>query len=271
MKNSVLITGVSSGIGLAMARKFLRGGFQVFGSVRSSATGETLAKELGPAFVPLCFDICQVSEIRQARAKLEATLAGRKLHALINSAGSAEIGPLLHVPLDDFRRQLEVLVVGQLAVIQELFPSLATTKVAGAGGRIINITSISGVNANPLFGCYAAGKHAFEGLSKTLRKEVERFGVRVVVVAPGNIKTAIWENQTSELIERYRDTEYFESLRGLLRHVGDSIVPNAMTAEEFADALFEIAMLPSPAERYTVRKEPSRIPFAKPKVRVIEG
>lgn len=272
MKKTLLITGVSSGIGLGMAKRFLASDYRVIGSVRSREHGEGLEKTLGPNFHSLVFDLENAVEIERAKWEVEEILAGQPLTALVNNAGSAELAPLLYVPLDDFRQQLEVLVVGQLAVIQQFHGFLLPQRGAGVPGRIINISSVSGVHANPFFGGYAAGKHALEGLSKTLREELRGLGIPVVVVAPSNIGTSIWAKQTKELADRFEGTPYYSALLALVDHIRTSIAPNAMTVEEFADAFVEIIVTPSPAERYTVVKSKSRRnPFTQAKIRLIEG
>lgn len=245
-----------------MSKKLLSEGYRVFGSVRSQQTAESLGRELGDGFTPLLFDICNEEQLDAARDQLAQLLGEGQLDALINNAGSAEMGPLLHLPLEAFRRQLDTLVVGHLAVIQRFHPFLLPRKANGTAGRIINISSTSGVSANPLFGVYCAGKHALEGLSKSLRQELERFGISVLVIAPGNIQTELWQKQTTELVARYAGTEYHDTLVGLLAQIRGPLLEQAMTADEFAQAFYEIFTLPTPADRYTVKKgRPSRLSF----------
>jgi NAD(P)-dependent dehydrogenase (short-subunit alcohol dehydrogenase family) len=256
----VLITGVSSGIGLGMARTFLSRGHRVFGSVRSPDKAEELRRTLGANFDPLVFDVCHPHEIERAEATLRTLLPEGRLDAVINNAGYAEIGPLLHVEPDALARQLDALVVGQLRVTQRFFRYLAAP--GQTPGKIINISSISGVDASPFFGCYVAAKHALEGLSKTLREEVRRYGVAVVVVAPGNIATEIWGKQRSDLLEPYRQTDYFAALQQRLAWIAADAIPNAMSVEEFASALYDVYADPTPANRYTIikGKKPGMLP-----------
>jgi NAD(P)-dependent dehydrogenase (short-subunit alcohol dehydrogenase family) len=268
--STVLITGVSSGIGLGMAKKFLHEGHRVFGSVRSQQKADELRAVLGEDFVPLVFDVCNQQEIDRAEAILRAALPNGRLDALINNAGYAEIGPMLHVAPEVLSRHLDVLVVGQLRVIQRFFKYLAAP--GHVPGRIINISSISGVGASPFFGCYVAAKHALEGLSKTLREETRQYGVAVIVVAPGNIATDIWPKQRPDLIEQYRETDYQAALQQRLEWISTDAVRNAMSVEEFTMALYGIFADPKPADRYTVIKEkrwPG--PLSRRQVRVIEG
>ncbi len=293
-QQALLITGVSSGIGLGMTKEFLRSGYRVFGSVRSRTTADELGASLGPNFVPLIFDICDPEQIDAATEVLDRELNGH-LVALINNAGSAKMGPLLYLPLEELRHQLETLVVGQLGVIQKMYRYLLPrdardahlgestdgAKLAarlrrepsGKGpcepGRIINISSVSGSRANPFFGGYAAGKHALEGLSKTLRWELQRLGIRVIVVAPNNIATMIWPKQTEELISSYEKTFYYQSLKDLRRHINQSIVKNALSVEEFSRMMPQLVALPEPAAKYTVVKtKPRWRPLSEPRVRL---
>jgi len=266
---SVLITGVSTGIGLGMTKKLLAEGYRVFGSVRSPETADELRQRLGENYFPLVFDVCKQEEVDRAAETLKNALSGQHLTALINNAGSAEIGPLLYVPPEDLARQLDVLVVGQLRVIQAFYKFLL--RAGGTPGRIYNISSVSGVGSNTYFGCYAAGKHALEGLSKTLREELRPSGVKVIVIAPGNITTDIWPKQTATLIERYARTSYYPALEQTLRRIGDT-AKGAMSVDEFSRAFYEVFSKPQPGERYTiVKRKRRRIPLSRSRVRITEG
>lgn len=247
---AVLITGVSSGLGLGMTRKFLAEGYRVFGSVRSESRARELASDLGKNFTPLIFDVCDDAQIERAANRMGEILPDGHLTGLINNAGSAEIGPLLHVSPDVMARHLDTLVVGQLRVIQRFFGFLVAPPEPP--GRIINISSISGRRANPFFGCYAAAKHALEGLSSTLREEIRHTGVAVIVVAPSNIATDIWPKQRQDIVDRYRNTPFYAALRDRLAWIGEHALKHAMSVEDVSRIVCEIMDTPDPAERYTV-------------------
>jgi NAD(P)-dependent dehydrogenase (short-subunit alcohol dehydrogenase family) len=252
-----------------MTRKLLGEGYRVFGSVRSQQAADELQRSLGRDFVPLVFDICKQDEVERAAGVLRDVLSGQHLSALVNNAGSATIGPLLGTPPEDFARQLDVLAVGHLRVIQCFYKYLFPR--SGTPGRIVNISSISGVGVNTFFGCYAAGKHALEGLSKTLRAELRSSGVKVIVVAPGNIATDIWPKQTASGIEKYAGTAYYDELQRTLRYIETEIVKTAMSVDEFADAFYSVLTAPEPRERYTILKfKRRRIPLSRYRVRIIE-
>lgn len=268
----VLITGVSSGTGLGLTDKFINEGYQVIGTVRTHENATDLRSRFGDAFIPLVFDVTKPDQVASAAKKLKHQLGVEYLSAIINNAGSAEIGPLLHVSTEEFKEHLNVLVVGQLSVIQHFYRFLIPQDTSLEVGRIINITSISGVGANYLFGCYASGKHALEGLSKTLRYECVMYGIKVVVVAPGNIATAIWDKQTDEITEKYRNTDYYSSLKTLINNISSEVVKQAMSVEEFSDAFYSIFDDASPVDRYTIIKSRNkRRPFSKLKVRTLRS
>jgi NAD(P)-dependent dehydrogenase (short-subunit alcohol dehydrogenase family) len=269
-KSTVLITGVSTGIGLGMAQRFLSSGHRVIGSVRSADTAARLREQLGAGFSPLVFDVCRQDEIDRAEVELQGLLPDGHLDALINNAGSAGMGPLLHIAPEVLQQHLDTLVVGQLRVTQKFFHYLVTPGFPP--GRIINISSISGTGASPFFGAYVAAKHALEGLSKTLREELRPYGVAVIVMAPGNIATEIWPKQQDGQIEAFAGTSFYPALRKRLEWIRTDAVPNAMTVQEFADVLYGIFTDPTPADRYTVIKaKKPRIPWSRRQARAIPG
>lgn len=248
-----------------MVKTFLARGHQVFGSVRSKAQADELARSLGKEFTPLVFDVRSSEQIDRAAQIVRRALPDGHLAGLINNAGSAEIGPLLHVPPEVLADHLDTLVVGQLRVIQSFFGFL--TAHPKSPGRIINISSISGTRANTFFGCYAAAKHALEGLSKTLREEIRPMGVPVIVVAPSNIATSIWDKQRQEIVDRYRDTPSYGALRDKLNWIASHAQKDAMSVEEVSNTIYEIFVNPQPAERYTIAwQRRGWGPFARPVV-----
>ena len=139
---------------------------------------------------PLQLDVTDAASIEEAAARV---LAHGPLHGLVNNAGIALPGPLEHLPLEAFRRQLEVNLVGQLAVSQAMLPALG---LAG-DARIVMIGSIGGLVAGPMLGAYHASKFGLVGLAGSLRAELAPFGIRVVLIEPGAVATPIWRRGTS--------------------------------------------------------------------------
>lgn len=211
---SVVITGVSTGIGHGAATVLAKKGFHVFGSVRKEADAERLKKELGDRFTPLLFDVTDEAAVKRGADQVRAALKGEKLFGLVNNAGIAVSGPLIEVAPDEFRKQLEVNVTGPLLVTQAFAPLLGVDKsLTGNPGRIVNISSVGGKRAFPFIGPYAASKFAIEGFSESLRRELMLFGIDVIVIGPGAVRTAIWDKAEEIDISRYGNSPYLQILQ----------------------------------------------------------
>lgn len=209
---AILITGVSSGIGHATAQEFARSGYRVFGTVRNSDDADRLRWELGPNFTPLILDVTDASAIQGAVQQVAETLKGEDfsgLDGLINNAGIATSGPLAYQPIEEIRWQFEVNVIAPIAVTQAFLPLLKQrAKSQSRSARIINISSVGGKIAAPFLGAYAGSKHAIEGLSHSLRRELKRHNIDVIIIGPGAVKTPIWQKESANELSRYADTEY---------------------------------------------------------------
>ena len=209
---SIVVTGVSTGIGKSIAEMLIQKRFHVFGSVRKQTDADRLRSDLGTGFTPLTFDITDEVAVHAAAKQVRDQLKGETLFGLVNNAGIAVAAPMLYLKPDDFRRQLEINVTGQLIVTQAFTPLLgADRSLNGKPGRIVNITSVSGKNGSPFLGAYAASKHALEGLSESMRRELMLYGIDVIIVAPGPIATPIWDKAEEVNAEEYRHTDYYES------------------------------------------------------------
>ncbi|HEU4702390.1 MAG TPA: SDR family NAD(P)-dependent oxidoreductase [Conexibacter sp.] len=186
-RGAVVVTGASSGIGEACARRLASLGFRVFAGVRKQEDGERLQREIA-GVTPLAIDVVDADSIAQAAQAVREATGGAGLAGLVNNAGVAVPAPIEHQPIEDFRRQLEVNLIGQVAVTQAFLPQLRLAR-----GRIVNMSSIGGKVAVPLLGAYAASKFGLEGFSDTLRRELRPWGVHVAVIEPGTIATPIWD------------------------------------------------------------------------------
>jgi NAD(P)-dependent dehydrogenase (short-subunit alcohol dehydrogenase family) len=255
---SVVITGASTGIGWATAKLLLDRGFRVFGSVRKPADADRLRSELGANFTPLLFDVTDAAAVLAAAREVRAALNGETLAGLVNNAGIALGGPLLELAVDDFRRQLEVNVVGPVIATQAFAPLLGSDpSLKGPKGRIVMISSVAGKTGNPLASPYAASKHAIEGLSESLRREMMLFGIDVIIIAPGAVKTPIWGKTDDIDVSAYANSPYapaLEKVRAFTKHLSEI----AMPPEKIADAIANALTSAHPKVRYQLTPDPMR-------------
>src|SRR6201997_867143 len=207
---AVVITGASTGIGHACCKFLLDKGYRVFGSVRKQADADRLKGEFGPNFTPLLFDVTDEAAVLAAARDVRAALNGEALAGLVNNAGIAVTGPVLELSADEFRRQMDVNVIGPIISTQAFGPLLGVEPaLKGPKGRIVMISSVAGKNGNPLTPAYAASKHAIEGLSESLRRELMLFGIDVIIVAPGPVRTPIWSKGQQEFdMSKYQNSPY---------------------------------------------------------------
>jgi NAD(P)-dependent dehydrogenase (short-subunit alcohol dehydrogenase family) len=256
---SVVVTGVSTGIGWATAKLLLTRGFRVFGSVRKAADAERLRNEFGANFTPLLFDVTDEAAVLAAAREVRAALNGETLTGLVNNAGIAVAGPVLELAADEFRRQMDVNVIGPIIATQAFGPLLgADPSLKGPRGRIVMVSSVAGKNGNPLMSAYSASKHAIEGLSEGLRRrEMMLFGIDVVIVAPGAVKTPIWSKADEVDISTHRNSPFFpalEKIRKFMRQLGENGLPPEKIAEAIAGALTSAR----PKLRYSITPDPMR-------------
>jgi NAD(P)-dependent dehydrogenase (short-subunit alcohol dehydrogenase family) len=255
---SVVITGASTGIGWACAKLLLHKGFHVFGSVRKPADAERLTSEFGKNFTPLVFDVTDEAAVLAAGREVRAALNGETLAGLVNNAGIAVAGPVLELSADEFRRQMDVNVIGPIVTTQAFGPLLgADPALKGRRGRIVMISSLAGRNGNPLLSAYSASKHALEGLAESLRREMMLFGIDVVIVAPGAVKTPIWAKAEEVDISPYQNSPFFPALqkiRAYMLQIGKSGLP----AENIAACVFEALTTARPKVRYQIAPDVMR-------------
>jgi NAD(P)-dependent dehydrogenase (short-subunit alcohol dehydrogenase family) len=251
---SVVVTGVSTGIGHAAAKVLAEKGFHVFGSVRKEADAARLKSELGASFTALIFDVTDEAAIRAAAGEVRAALKGETLAGLVNNAGIAVSGPLIEVDPDDFRKQMDVNVTGPFLVTQAFAPLLGADKsLKGAPGRIVNISSVAGIRAMPFIGPYAASKFAVEGFSEALRRELMLFGIGVVVIGPGPVKTAIWDKAEEVDISRYSNSPYLPILEKFQKvFIGQG--RDGYPAERLGRLIHKALTAPNPKIRYSAVK-----------------
>lgn len=255
---SVVVTGASTGIGWATAKFLIGRGYRVFGSVRKQADADRLKAEFGVNFTPLLFDVTDEAAVLAAARGVREALAGETLAGLVNNAGVAVAGPVLELSADDFRRQMDINVIGPVIATQAFGPLLgADPSLKGPKGRIVMISSVAGKNGNPLSAPYCTSKHAIEGLSESLRRELMLFGIDVIIVAPGAVKTPIWSKAEEIDLSVYLNSPYLPALNKVMAFMMD-LGAKGLPAERIAEIVFEALTAASPKVRYQITPDPMR-------------
>lgn len=249
---AIVITGASTGIGAACALHLDRSGFAVFAGVRKSEDGVALQKGASDRLVPLELDVTDSAGIQKSRAVVSEVTKERGLFGLINNAGIAVVGPLEAVPISDLRQQLEVNVIGQVAVTQTFLPLIRQAR-----GRIVNIGSIAGLSTMPLMGPYSASKFALEAITDALRLELQQWGIHVSIIEPGAIATPIWNKSAIEAAEREAAIEtelrtLYKPLVAAVRKVVGKASKRAISPDVVARVVEDALTAATPKTRYRV-------------------
>jgi NAD(P)-dependent dehydrogenase (short-subunit alcohol dehydrogenase family) len=241
LNRTALVTGASSGIGEACAARLARAGWRVLAGVRRPGEAPAGTEEVQ-------LDVTDAAQIQAAAEGVE------ELDALVNNAGIAIAMPLEFVPLDELRHQLEVNLVGQVAVTQAFLPALRRGR-----GRIIFVGSIAGKSALPFLGPYAASKHALEAVADSLRLELRPWGIRVSIVEPGSIKTPIWQRgaeKADELLAADRGAaDLYGDRVAAFRRVAAKRGAGGAPAEKVAEVVESALTAERPRARYLVGKD----------------
>ncbi len=249
---SIVITGVSTGIGWGTTKILIQKGFRVFGSVRKQKDAERLSREFGEPFVPLIFDVTDEAAVKVAAKRVRKQLNGDTLFGLVNNAGIAVPGPLIHLPTDEFRRQLEVNLVSVLIVTKAFVPLLGQDHaLQGKPGRIINISSVGGKVGGPFLGAYAASKHGLEGFSESLRRELMLYGIDVIIIGPGAVATPIWDKAEQVKISSYANTDYVEAAQRVQKYMVKG-GRNGLPPEKVGEVVLQALTAAHPCVRYAV-------------------
>jgi len=251
VKKSVVITGTSTGIGFATARALIGRGYRVFGSVRTREDANRVRGTLGEDFTPLIFDVTDAAGLAAAAETVTAQVGSHGLSALVNNAGIAPTGPLMHQPLDEIRRVFEINVLAVIAVTRAFLPLLGGRRDAPRPrGRIINISSLNGGVSVPFAVAYSASKHAVEAITDGLRRELCIYGIDVIAIEPGTIRTEIWDKfRAFGVDQRYAATDYARAL-ARMPAVVDEELKNGDPVERVSEAICRAIESPRPRARY---------------------
>ncbi len=230
-KDTVLITGCGSGIGKALARRFHHLGLTVCATARRL---DTIADLKAEGMLTLPLDVCDPAQIDALLRDLHAS--GLRVHMLINNAGYGAMGPLLDTPTDAWRQQFEVNLFAPVALIRAVVPDMVSKR----RGVIVNVSSISGVVPTPFASPYCSSKAAVNAMSDSLRMELRPFGISVVTVQPGGIRSAFGES-AGDKVSLQPDSPFQAVKAGIMDRAQEG-QRNAMPADEFAERVVRALM-----------------------------
>ena len=250
---SVLVTGVSSGIGKAIAEELLNNDFFVIGSVRKKEDAKYFEDNYSKNFKKVMFDVTKKKEIETAKKEVKKILSENKsyLCSIVNNSGIALGGPVRYLDVDIFRKQFEVNFFGLIEVTKCFLDLLIENNKYEMKNKIINIGSISGKRAYPFVAPYTSSKHALEGFSDALRRELLIHNLDVVLIQPGPIKSAIWEKAPSIEDNPFLKTEYEIPLRKFFKGY-IQMGMNGLNPQIIGQRVFKILMTNKPKTRYVI-------------------
>jgi NAD(P)-dependent dehydrogenase (short-subunit alcohol dehydrogenase family) len=254
MTRSYVVTGASTGIGRACVDGLVAAGHHVFAAVRTDTDEQALQAAHPRGLEVLRLDVTDEASVRAAGVRV---CAAGPLHGLVNNAGIAQPGPLEYLPIEAFRRQIEVNLVGQLLVTQAMLPALRAARAAGDDARIVMIGSIGGRIAGPMLGPYHASKFGLVGLSDSLRAELAPAGIRVIVIEPGAVATPIWTrgaragDTATEAMPAEARTRYERQLAGA-RANAVRAARRGIPPERAAAVIIRALTGPRPRPRYLI-------------------
>ena len=250
---SVVVTGSSTGIGYQISKTLIANGYRVFGSVRNNKDATRVSSELGSNFVPLLFDVTNEDAVKASVKQVGDLLKNQTLAGLINNAGIAVFGAVQNLTAEEFKYQFDVNLLGVFHCTQAYMDLLGADKSRnGEPGKIINISSVSGELGMPFMAAYNMSKFGLEGFSESLRRELMLFGIDVVVVAPGPVKTPIWTKVDKiGMIKRY-DNSAFRKVFSKMLHFTDVLEKTGVSPEVIAARVMSILAKKNTKTRYRI-------------------
>lgn len=249
MQKVVLVTGASTGIGADTVRILIEKSMTVIATVRKNEDEQNLKKLYGDKVKVVQLDVSDFSAVEKLPEVLKDKFQIAKLDGLVNNAGVALAGPFALQSFSEIQNIISINVLSVMKVTQVLLPLLGAYKGSDNPGRIVNISSVAGKTAAPFLSVYAASKHAIEGYSEALRKEMMLFGIKVIVVAPGSIKTPIWQKGFGLIKDRYANTVFAESFSRFVKFAA-SEEKNALEVSSVSSIIYEALTASNPCVRY---------------------
>ncbi len=252
--NYVVVTGISTGIGRSIAEELLNSNYHVIGTVRKESDARFFYKEHPDTFSHLILDFKIKDHIQKATGTISKIIRNNYLTALVNNAGIAIGGPLMHQDMKEIREQFEVNLFGLLDFTKQLLPLLgAEIPQKGSPGRIINISSTNGKISFPFIGAYSATKHALEAITDSLRQELNIYGIEVISIEPGNIDTPIWDKAEKMDLSPYAHTDYADILSKFKEEM-IKLGKNGLPPDQVAKVVRKAIETKKPKTRYVISK-----------------
>ncbi|HET7690927.1 MAG TPA: SDR family oxidoreductase [Nocardioidaceae bacterium] len=245
-----LVTGASTGIGEACALHLDSLGHRVYAGVRKDSDGDRLRAAASDRLRPVSLDVTDEGQVAAAAALVEREVGS--LDGVVNNAGIAVGGALEHLPIEDWRHQLEVNVIGQVSVTKAVLPLIRR-----ATGRIVFMGSMSGRIGTVMLGPYCASKFAIEAIGETLRTDLHPWGIKVAIVEPGGVKTPIWEKAEADMATALRDwdpavlEQYADHAAAMQKAIALQ-AKNGVPPEKVAKAVEHALLARRPKLRYPV-------------------
>ena len=243
MQKNILITGASSGIGADAVRTLIAQGFTIVATVRKSEDEIRLSEVYGEKIKVLRLDLTDFSEIEKIPALLKQKFGIEQLYGLLNNAGVALAAPFAQQQFTEIQEIIQLNVLSVMKLTQVLLPLLKS------GSRIVNISSVAGKNAAPFLAIYAASKHAIEGFSEAIRKEFILLGIKVILVAPGSIKTPIWKKGFEVIKDVYKQSVFAEPFSRFMR-IAQNAERNALDVSVVSADILAAFTVEHPKVRY---------------------
>ena len=245
---TVFITGISSGIGKALTEAFLKNGDLVIGTVRDEKSVQDLRVNFPDRLHLFKLDLSDLRQIDLISKSLDQILNSiniKSVDVLINNAGVALAAPFEYQNFNEVQDMIQINVLALMKVTQVLLPFIKKSK----NGRIVQVSSVSGENGTPFLAGYCASKHAVEGFSESLRRELYLQNIKVVVVGPGSVQTPIWDKGFEKIKSLYNHTEYKDSF-GRFIQFAQFEKNNALPVAQVAQVIWTAATVASPKYRY---------------------
>jgi short-subunit dehydrogenase len=254
-----VVTGSSSGIGLETSVLLAKNGFHTYATARNPEKSQTLidiARDNGLPIQTMQLDVTSDKSVNDAVSRI--LLESKRIDVVVNNAGYALVGALEDSSIDEIKAQFETNLFGTIRVMQAVLPTMRNQR----GGRIVNLSSMGGIIAIPFDSSYHGTKFALEGLSESLQYEVEQFGIKIILIEPGAIKSNFFNNLKPASNAQKLDSQYAQTMQKLNARFS-SLVENAPPAIEVAKVILKAVISEDPELRYTVGEDAAAMIQAK--------